>query len=82
MTLYLHLCYNRATTKRKGFMSNNINTTLYERATEMVDHFYGKLPATLIEKAINEDDLDALKWYVTSAEAMVAEEMFHADNVL
>lgn len=63
-------------------MSDNINDTLYERAAEMVDHFYGKLPATLIEKALNENDLDALKWYVTSAEAMVAEEMFHANNVL
>lgn len=52
-------------------MSNNVNTNLYERASECISYFEGKLPATLIEKDLDNDDLESLAYHVKAAENMI-----------
>ena len=63
-------------------MSQTTNTNLFERAVECIDYFEGKMPATLIEEAIERDDLDLLAQYVASAEAeMSRQEYYTYDNL-
>jgi hypothetical protein len=50
-------------------MSNNVNTGLLERASEMIDYFESKLPAQLIEADLASNDLEALHGHVLQAEA-------------
>lgn len=63
-------------------MSNNVNTELLDRAAEMVDYFEGKLPATLIRNALDENDLDLVRRYVVEAEAMAAQTEMYGYDVL
>lgn len=63
-------------------MSDIVNQELYERAAQMIDYFEGKLPAELIERALNADDLDELAYQVSQAEAEASQqEMYGADCV-
>lgn len=49
-------------------MSNNNNTDLLERAAICVDYFEGKLPAILIERDLDNNDLEELAVHVKQAE--------------
>lgn len=61
-------------------MSTQVNTELYERAAEMIDYFQDKLPAQLIEKALKNNDLDALRLHVAQAEAEVSRQEFYEQD--
>jgi hypothetical protein len=63
-------------------MSTEANTILMERAADMIDLWEGKMPAKLIEKALDENDLDALYKYVKDAESLAAQEEFHGYNAI
>lgn len=49
-------------------MSNEVNTKLFERASEMIDYWSGTLHAKLIEGALDSNDLEALRGHVNKAE--------------
>ncbi len=55
-------------------MSTQVNTNLLERAADCVDHFDGKMPAKLIEKDLETNDLESLLVHVTQAEQMIMEQ--------
>jgi hypothetical protein len=59
-------------------MSNPINDLLFGRAAEMIDYFEGKLPAKLIEKDLELNDLDSLYKHVRDAEALASQEEHEA----
>ena len=63
-------------------MSNQVNTELLERAADMVEYFESKLPATLIQQALDSGDLDMVRKYVAEAEAMAAQTEVYGYNVL
>lgn len=63
-------------------MSNNVNTELLDRAADMVEYFESKLPAQLILKALDENDLDLVRRYVVEAEAMAAQTEMYGYDVL
>lgn len=48
-------------------MSNETNSILYQQAAEMIDYFEGKLPAQLIEQALDSGDLVQLNAAVNKA---------------
>lgn len=58
-------------------MSNNINSVLFDRASEMITYFEGKLPAKVIEADLDRNDLEALQVHVANAEAVAAQEQMH-----
>jgi len=62
-------------------MSNQVNTELLERAADMVEYFESKLPAQLIQKALDSGDLDMVRQYVAEAEAMAAEQEMNGYEV-
>ena len=62
-------------------MSNQVNTELLERAADMVEYFESKLPAQLIQKALDSGDLDMVRQYVAEAEAMAAEQEMNGYDV-
>jgi hypothetical protein len=63
-------------------MSHNINIELLERAAEMVDYFVDKLPAQLIERDMEANDLESLAVHVAQAEAEASrQEMSAYDQV-
>jgi len=62
-------------------MSNQVNTELLERAADMVGYFESKLPATLIQQALDSGDLEQVHYYVAQAEAMAAEQEMHGYDV-
>lgn len=62
-------------------MSLEVNTQLFERAAECIDYWEGKIIAELIEADLDRNDLKALAYHVTSAEAMAAQEEFEAADV-
>lgn len=49
-------------------MSNDTNSNLLERAAICVDYFEGKLPAILIEKDLDNNDMEELRVHVKQAE--------------
>lgn len=61
-------------------MSTDANVQLLERASEMVTYFEGKLPAKLIEKALEENDLEQLHKYVIEAEATASRQEFESTD--
>ena len=62
---------------RKVVMSTEVNTQLMERAASMIDYFEGKLPAELIEKDLELNDLDSLYKHVHEAESLASKENYY-----
>lgn len=59
-------------------MSNEINTELLERAATQIDYWQGTMHARVIERDIETNDLEALRYHVDQAEReMYAQETFH-----
>lgn len=50
-------------------MSNNVNTNLLERAADLIDYWEGTVHARVLERDIDANDLEALKYHVSQAEA-------------
>ena len=63
-------------------MSDNNNTSLLDRASEMVEYFEGKLPAKLILMALDKNDLDLVRKYTLQAEALVAEQQIYGQGLV
>lgn len=61
-------------------MSETNNTLLYERAAEAIDYFEEKLPAQLIEQALDSQDLERLAEVVTQAEAEISRQEVYAND--
>lgn len=53
-------------------MSNNVNTELLERASELIENYNGGLWDRILQRDIDAGDLDALKYHVHEAEAQKA----------
>lgn len=49
---------------------------LYERASECIDYFESKLPATLIEQAIDKGDEKELERLVLDCEGIMSQEYY------
>lgn len=49
-------------------MSNTINETLLSRAWEMIEYWTGTMHARVIERDLQENDLEALRYHVDQAE--------------
>lgn len=63
-------------------MSNTSNTIWYERAAECIHYFEGKLPAKLIQKALDEDNMEDLQRFVLEAEAEWSRQEFYNHDAL
>lgn len=63
-------------------MSNTSNDLLMERAQECIEYFEGKLPANLIEKDIEDNDLGSLSYHVKQAEAEMSRQEFYDYEIL
>jgi hypothetical protein len=50
-------------------MSNEINTRLFERASEMIDYWTGTMHAKLIQNSLDMNDLEQLEADVKRAES-------------
>lgn len=74
------ICYNIEVINRKVVMSTEVNTQLMERAASMIDYFEGKLPAELIEKDLELNDLDSLYKHVHEAEAEASRQEHYATD--
>ena len=61
-------------------MSNNVNDVLLEEAAFFTDYFVDKQPARLIEKALDEDDMDMLAQYVKAARDLMFEMEYSLDE--
>lgn len=48
-------------------MSNNVNSTLFELAAEMLDYWTGTIHEKLIKQALEDNDLEALNEHVSKA---------------
>lgn len=53
-------------------MSNKVNDELMERAKESMDYWEGTLHTRLIQRALDSNDLEALKYHITNAEREMA----------
>lgn len=62
-------------------MSNSVNTSLLERASDMITYFEGKQPALVLERDLSREDLDALYQHVCEAEAIASQQEFEAIDV-
>lgn len=62
-------------------MSNQVNTQLYERASEMIDQWEGTPIARVIEADLDRQDLDSLYQHVCYAEGMASQEEFGNHDV-
>lgn len=62
-------------------MSNDTNSELMERALTAIGYFEGKLPAQIIEKDLEDGDLEALLYHVKQAEAVMSQEIIEASDV-
>lgn len=58
-------------------MSNTTNTELYDRAEAMLDVWVNTMHARLIQRALDAQDLEALRYHVANAER---EDALEADN--
>lgn len=63
-------------------MSNQSNTELLERAGEMMEYWTGTLHEKLIQKAIDDNDLEALAEHVALAEGECAQAVMHGYDVM
>lgn len=63
-------------------MSEQSNTNLFERASEVIDYFENELPARVIQRDIDANDLEALAVHVKEAEAMIAVQEDNFDLVV
>lgn len=63
-------------------MSNQINTELLERASDVIDYFEGKVLAEVIEKDLDTNDLGALVAHVAIGEAQMAQQEFEASDII
>lgn len=67
-------------------MSTEANTiwyeSWYERAAECIHYFEGKLPAELIQKALDEDNMEDLQKFVMEAEAEWSRQEFYGHDAL
>lgn len=61
-------------------MSNSTNTILLERAAACIDYFQDKLPAKVIERDIDYNDLEALAQHVHEAEAEISRQEFYNND--
>lgn len=61
-------------------MSNNINSQLFERAAECISYFEGKLPAKLIQKDLDNNDLESLFQHVKEAESVMFQLEYEDDD--
>lgn len=59
-------------------MSNENNSQLFERASDMITYFEGTVVAKVIEKNMEDNDLDALAVNVLKAENQVSQAEFAA----
>ena len=48
-------------------MSNKINDELYDKALEVMEYFTGTLIERTIQRDLDSDDLEALKYHVDNA---------------
>lgn len=48
-------------------MSNQVNTELFERAADLMDYWAGTMHERLIQRDLDSDDLEALKYHVDVA---------------
>lgn len=63
-------------------MSQTVNSELFERASIVSDYFEGKLPAQVIEKDLERNDLEQLELHIYEAEAIMSQEYYHAMDML
>lgn len=63
-------------------MSNNVNSILFDRATEVITYFEGKLPAKMLEEDIKNNDLTSLEKHVTDLEAEIAIQEFNSYDAI
>lgn len=63
-------------------MSQDINTQLLERASEVITYFEGKQPAFVIERDLAREDLEALSQHVAEGEAIMAQEEIEAVDII
>ena len=56
-------------------MSNINNDELLERAGVCMEYFESKLPAQVIERDIEQGDLEALRYHVAEAEGIISQEI-------
>lgn len=52
-------------------MSEQVNTDSHEKAAILIDYFENELPARLIEQDLASGDLEALRFHVNDAWAMM-----------
>lgn len=62
-------------------MSHSVNTSLFERAAEMITYFEGKLPAQVLEQDLDNNDLGALFAHTIEAESEAARQEFHNADI-
>lgn len=62
-------------------MSNNVNQELFERAGICVSYFEGKLPAKLIQKDLDNNDLENLHYHVLEAEKTMFDLEFNPEPI-
>lgn len=62
-------------------MSQQVNTELFERASEMIDYFEGKVPPKIIEQDLKDNNLESLQFHVAEAEAMASQQEFNSADV-
>lgn len=57
-------------------MSHEVNTILIERAGDLIDYFAGTYVARVLQRDVDANDLEALKFHVSEYEAqrMIEEE--------
>lgn len=63
-------------------MSTESITNLMERASECVSYFEGKLPAQLIERDLEQEDYESLRYHVHAAEGLMAQSEMEANDAL
>lgn len=63
-------------------MSNQTNDQLLDRAAEMVDYFESKLPAQLILKALDSNDLELVRKYTLEAEAEASRQEIYGYDLM
>lgn len=61
-------------------MSDTINTNLLERASEVMTYFEGTQVDYAVERAIELNDLDRVRYLVVSAEAEMSREEYYASD--
>lgn len=63
-------------------MSDTSNTNLLERASYVSEQYVGTYLPEAIDNLVKSNDLDALEYMVSQAEAELSREEFHNNNIL